>query len=174
MFEFALGRRAPLGQQGGLYRLQAEVTLNLAHQHFLAPVVVAVARDKSIEPDPICQQVNVFVLGVVVPRNEVLVVVQAHAMQVTLADRTPLVVGEMFARRGLQRDVQHGLPKAGRSLRISPNSAASSRGLVPFMLVSITRPCSLPRSYSSSPRKPLPFTALAIIVRHSDAEQRQT
>jgi hypothetical protein len=54
MFEFAPGRRAPLCLHRGHNGLQAKVTLDLAHQHLLAPVVMAVARDRAIEPDPVC------------------------------------------------------------------------------------------------------------------------
>jgi hypothetical protein len=108
MFEFALGHGAPFRFAGGPHRLQAEVTLDLPHQDFLAPIVVAVARDGAIKSYAARQQVNVFVLGVVVARDHVLVVAQAHPLQIALADLVPLFVVEMLARSGRQRHVQNG------------------------------------------------------------------
>lgn len=96
MFEFALGGGAPLCLQRRQYRLQAELALDLAHQHFLAPVLVAVTRDGAIELDPVGQQVNVFVLGVVVPRNDVLVTSVTSRIQIKLIFNTFPQIKECF------------------------------------------------------------------------------
>jgi len=53
LFDLALGRRVPSDLAGSLHRLQRVVALNLTHQHFLAPVVIAVANDLAVEPDAI-------------------------------------------------------------------------------------------------------------------------
>ena len=69
----------------------------------MAPVVVAVARDFAVEPDAIDQQVDMLVLRVEVPRDQVLVGVESHAMQIALSYLAPLVVAQMFAGSGRQR-----------------------------------------------------------------------
>jgi hypothetical protein len=79
---------------------QVKVSLNLAHQHFVAPIVIAVGCDIAVEADAVHQQVHVFVLGVHVARHQVLIVFQSHAMQVALCDPLPLFVIQMFAWRG--------------------------------------------------------------------------
>jgi hypothetical protein len=126
--------------------LQAEVAFDGAHDAFLAPVVVAVAGHAAIAADAVDQQVHMLMPGVGMARQQVLVVVQAHARQIAARDLRPLGVGQQLSRRGRQRYVQHRLAQPGRSLRTAPNSCASSRGVRPVMLVSITRACSLPRS----------------------------
>ena len=75
----------------------------------MAPIVVTVARDVAINAYAIDQQVHVLVLCIVVPRNQVLIVVQPHAVQVTLADLRPLRIAQVLARSGRQRDVQYRL-----------------------------------------------------------------
>ena len=103
----------PCNLAGSLHGPQRIVALNLAHQRFLAPVVVAVANDLAVEPYAIDQQVNVFVLGVDMARYQVLVFVQAHTTQVSLADFDPLRIRQMFAWCGRQRDMQHGPAERG-------------------------------------------------------------
>ena len=88
--------------------LQPEVPLDLAHDAFLAPPVLAVAGNAAIEADAARHDVDVLVLGVGVAGHDVLVRVQLHARQVPLADVDPLRVSELFAGGGGQGDVQHG------------------------------------------------------------------
>jgi hypothetical protein len=64
---FAVFRQADLPQP--------EVTFDRAHQHFLSAVVVTVAGHRAVELDPIRQQVNVFMVGIRVPGDDVLVLV---------------------------------------------------------------------------------------------------
>lgn len=105
LFDLALRRRVTLGLDGRSHHLQLVMAFDRAHQDFMAPVIVAVACDVAVEPDAIDQQVDVLVLRVIVPRDQVLVVVQSHAMQVALADLDPLRIRQVFARSGRQRDV---------------------------------------------------------------------
>lgn len=100
------------GFPAGRDRLQAEVALDVAHERFLATPVVAVARHAAVVADAVGEQVDVLVLGVGMARQDVLVVVEAHAFQIPLADGAPLVVGELFAGSGGERDVQDGLGQA--------------------------------------------------------------
>jgi len=72
--------------------LQPEVALDLPHHPFLAPPVLAVARHAAVVPDAVGHEVNVLVLGVRVPRHHVLVRLQPHAQQVSLADLAPLPI----------------------------------------------------------------------------------
>ena len=71
--------RAARRLDGGAQLLQAEVAFDRAHDDFLAPVVVAVAGNAAIAADAVDQQVHVFMPGVGMAREQVLVVVQAHA-----------------------------------------------------------------------------------------------
>ena len=80
--------------------LQAEVAFDRAHDDFLAPVVVAVAGNAAIAADAVDQQVHVFMPGVGMAREQVLVVVQAHARQIAARDLRPLGVGQLLSRRG--------------------------------------------------------------------------
>jgi hypothetical protein len=65
---------------------QSEVAFNRAHQDLVAAVVMAVAGHRAIELDSVRQQVYVFVLCVGVARDDVLVGVQPHAIQVAPAN----------------------------------------------------------------------------------------
>src|SRR5260363_360981 len=71
---------------------------------------------------------------------------------------------ESFSPRAADKETcKTALPNFGRSLRIAPNSAASSRGVSPAIFESMTRPFSFVRLYFNAPRKPFPLTNLAII-----------
>lgn len=72
--------------------VQAVFALDGAHDDFLAPVIVAVRGDAAVKPDPVGQNVDVFMLGVAVPGHQVLVMVQTHILQIALADAAPLRV----------------------------------------------------------------------------------
>ena len=89
----------------GGHFLQAVLTLDLPHQLFLARVVAAITDNLAVEADPVGHEVDVVVLGVGVPGEDVLVLAEAHACQVSLPDVAPLVVAELFAGRSGQGDV---------------------------------------------------------------------
>jgi hypothetical protein len=77
---------------------------------------MAVAGHAAVEADPVGQQVDVFVLGVDVPREHILIEVKPHAVQVAGPDLAPLRVRQVFARCGRQRDVEHRLAQARAQL----------------------------------------------------------
>ncbi len=58
----------------------------------MSTVVVAIAGHYTIELDPVDDKMYVFVFGVRVTRNDVLVAVQSHTIQVALTDVGPLGV----------------------------------------------------------------------------------
>lgn len=58
---------------------------------------MTVTRDHPIKLDTVDEYVNVFVISVCVPRDEVLIPIQAHAIQVALADLDPFGIGQVFA-----------------------------------------------------------------------------
>jgi hypothetical protein len=70
-----------------------------AHQRFLAAVVMALAGYRAVEPDPVRQQVDVFVVRIQVTREDVLVLLQAHALEVAPRYVNPLPVRQTFAWR---------------------------------------------------------------------------
>jgi len=57
--------------------------------------------------------VDVFVLGVRVPRDDERVVRQPHPAQIVLGDLLPLRFGQLLAHGGRQRHMQHGLAQIG-------------------------------------------------------------
>nr|WP_264372898.1 hypothetical protein [Janthinobacterium sp. FT14W] len=114
--DLAPARRAARRLDGGAQLLQAEVAFDGAHDAFLAPVVVAVAGHAAIAADAVDQQVHVLMPGVGMARQQVLVVVQAHARQIAARDLCPLGVGQLLSRRGRQRYVQHRLAQARAQL----------------------------------------------------------
>ena len=69
------------------------------------------AGDVAVVPDATNQQVDLFVVGVVVPRNQVFVVAESHPMQVSLADLGTLRIRQVLARGRQQRDMQLRLAK---------------------------------------------------------------
>jgi hypothetical protein len=83
------------------------IALDLAHQRFLPRIVLALADHLALVRDPVCQNMNVLMLGVGVPGHDVLVVREPHALQILAADGAPLGIGEVFAHRRGQRHVQH-------------------------------------------------------------------
>lgn len=92
-FNLAPGRRVSQHFGGRLHALQIMFALDGTHQHFLAPIVMAVRGDAAVETDAVDQQVHVRMLGVGVARDQILVVFQSHAAQVVLRDLLPLLVG---------------------------------------------------------------------------------
>ena len=64
-----------------------------------------IADHRAAVGDAVGQDVDVLVLGVGVPGDDELVVLEAHPAQVALADLPPLLVREVFAGGGGQRDV---------------------------------------------------------------------
>lgn len=80
--------------------MQAEIPLNLSHDGFLPLVVLAVADDLARVGDTVGQDVDVLVLGVGVPGDDELVVLEAHPAQITLPDFPPLLIRKLFAGGG--------------------------------------------------------------------------
>jgi uncharacterized protein YgfB (UPF0149 family) len=80
--------------------LQPVISLQLAHDGFLPLVVLAVAGHAAVKADAVRQNVNVFVLGVGVPGDNKLVLLQAHAVHVAFSYLAPLLVCELFAGCG--------------------------------------------------------------------------
>ena len=108
MLDLAFGGGVALGVPARGDGLQAEVALDAAHERFLAPPVLAVAGDAAVEADAAGEDVDVLVLGVGVAGDEVLVLIEAHAVEVALADLAPLLIRQSFTKGGGQRDVQDG------------------------------------------------------------------
>ena len=80
--------------------MQPVIPFQLAHDGFLPLVVLAVAGHAAVKADAVRQNVNVFVLGVVVPGDDKLVFLQAHAVHVAFTNLAPLLVCELFAGGG--------------------------------------------------------------------------
>ena len=112
-FDLAFGGGSARGFDTGRELLQTKLALDSAHERFLALVVLGVADDQTRIGNAVGQDVNVLVLGVGVPGDEVLVVGEFHAGQVLAADVGPLGVGEVFTRGGGQGDVQDGFAEIG-------------------------------------------------------------
>jgi len=72
------------------------ISLHLAHDDFLPLVVLAVADHAAVKADAVRQNMDVFVLGVVVPGDNKLVLVQAHAVHVAFSYLAPLLICELF------------------------------------------------------------------------------
>jgi hypothetical protein len=77
---------------------------------------VTVAGHRAVKLDPIHQQVDVFMVRIRVPCNDVLVPVQSHAMQVAPPYLDPLHVCQVFAWYRRQRHVQYCLAQARAKL----------------------------------------------------------
>jgi hypothetical protein len=88
----ALGRCLAFGFVAGCHALQAVFPLDVAHDGFLPAVVVGIAHDFARMGDAVGQDVDVFVLGVGMPRYYVLVICEPHSAQISLAYGVPLVV----------------------------------------------------------------------------------
>jgi hypothetical protein len=58
--------------------LQPVISFQLAHDGLLPPVVLAVARHAAVKTDAVRQNVNVFVLGVGVTGDDVLIMIEVH------------------------------------------------------------------------------------------------
>jgi len=112
-FDLAFGGGSALGFDTGRQLLQAEFALDSAHERFLALVVLGVADHQTRIGNSVGQDVNVLVLGVGVPGNDVLVVGEFHAGQVLAADVGPFGVGELFTKSSGQGDVQDGFAEIG-------------------------------------------------------------
>ena len=80
--------------------MQPVIPFQLAHDGLLPLVVLAVAGHAAVKADAVRQNVNVFVLGVGVPGDNELVLLQAHAVHVTLSYLSPLLICELFAGCG--------------------------------------------------------------------------
>ena len=107
--DLAPGRRALYNVPGGLYGLQLVVTLDLAHQRLLPPVIVAVAHHLAVKANSVHHQVNVFMFGILMAGDHVLVACQSHAGQIPLADVSPCRIAQTLIRRSRQRHMQHSL-----------------------------------------------------------------
>jgi hypothetical protein len=90
--------------------VQSVVALDLPHQSLLPLVVLAVAAHAAVKADAIRQNVDVFVLGVGVPRHDKLIFFQAHAIEIALPNLPPLLVCELFAGCGGEGNVQNSPP----------------------------------------------------------------
>ncbi|NUZ09010.1 hypothetical protein HQN59_25035 [Schlegelella sp. ID0723] len=98
LFDFAAGGRFSLGFDTRRELAQPEIAFDRAHEHFLTRVVLRVAHHRAgPRGDAVGQDVDVLVLGIGVPGNDVLVVDETHANQVAPADLYPLIVVELFA-----------------------------------------------------------------------------
>lgn len=80
--------------------MQAVIPLDLSHDGFLPLVVLPVADHLAGVGDAVRQDVDVLVLGVGVPGDDELVVLEAHPAQIALPDFPPLLVCELFAGGG--------------------------------------------------------------------------
>ena len=80
--------------------MQPVIPFQLAHDGFLPLVVLAVAGHAAVKADAVRQNVNVFVLGVGVPGDNELVLLQAHVLHIPLPNLAPLLITELFTRRG--------------------------------------------------------------------------
>jgi len=63
----------------------------------------------TVQRDTARHDVDVLVLGARMPRHHVLVGVQPHAGQIQGLDLSPLVIGQLLARRRRQLHAQHRL-----------------------------------------------------------------
>ena len=126
--ELAFGGGVALGLYAGGHFLQAVLALDLPHQLFLAGVVVAIADDLAVVADPVGHEVDVVMLSVGVPGEDVLVLAEAHAFQVPLPDLAPFLVAELFAGRGGQGDVQHGFAEGGPEVTDRPELGGELAG----------------------------------------------
>ena len=60
--------------------MQAIFLFQLPHDDFLSLVIPAVAGHAAIETNPVRQNMDMFVFGVGVPGDDVLIMVEAHAL----------------------------------------------------------------------------------------------
>ncbi|WP_244556451.1 hypothetical protein [Janthinobacterium sp. TND4EL3] len=100
LLNLALGRRFALGLDARWHPLQPVFLLQLAHDDLLPLVVVAVAGHAAVKADAVRQDVDVLVVGIDVPRHHKLVVFQAHVLHIPLPNLAPLLITELFTRRG--------------------------------------------------------------------------
>jgi hypothetical protein len=112
-FDLALPGRLARRRTAGRHGLQTERSLDLSHEDFLPRIVPPVAHYLARQRDATDEQVDVFVLGIRVPRDDERVVRQPHSPQIVLGDLLPLRIGQLLAHGGRQRDMQHGLAQIG-------------------------------------------------------------
>ncbi len=93
--------------------MQPIVAFNNAHQCLLTPVIVAVTDNLSVEADPVDEQVDVLVVGVVVACEDVLVRAKPHVGQVALRDGGPRCITQVFPRCCRERNMQHCFTEGG-------------------------------------------------------------
>jgi hypothetical protein len=105
--EFSPGDRFSFALDAGSYLLQTIVSLDLAHDLVVALIVVAHVDGFAIKPDSVGHNMDVFVLGVGVPGDNILVVAQAHLHHIRLSYLSPLLVTKLFSRHGRQGNVDH-------------------------------------------------------------------
>jgi hypothetical protein len=96
----AFGRRFALGLDAWVNPLEPVITFKLSHDGFLSFVVLAVAGDAAVKADTVGQDVDVLVFGIVVPGDNELVLLEVHAVHVTLSYLSPLLIREFFAGGG--------------------------------------------------------------------------
>ena len=80
--------------------MQAIFLFKLPHNNFLSFVIQAIARYAAIKTNPVRQDVNVLVLRIRVPGDHVLIMVEAHALQIPLAYFPPLFIRQMLTSSG--------------------------------------------------------------------------
>ena len=90
LLDLAFGRGVTLGLLARGHGLEAVLVLDLPHQAFLARVVVPVADHLAVKADAVGQDVDVFVRGVGVAADDVLMIREAHAVQDT-PGRSPAI-----------------------------------------------------------------------------------
>ena len=164
--ELAFGRGVALG---GLARhfLEAVVPLDLPHQGVHPLVVVAIADDLALAKSIRLATMWMWsCVGVGVPGEDVLILIQVHSCPELLPDLAPLLVAELFAGRGREGDVQHGFSDAGPQI---PDRLELGREFAwafprPYWCQGARLSRGRGRRPYRAPRKPLPLTALAIMA----------
>lgn len=73
-------------------------------------IVLAVGYNAPSVCHTVGDDVNVLMVAVGVPDDERLRIIKTHVLQVTLPYLPPLVVGQVFTRRGADAGVLHRFP----------------------------------------------------------------
>jgi hypothetical protein len=98
LLDLTFRRRFALGLDAGRYLLQPIFPLDLAHDDFLSPVVVAIASNAAIKADAVGQDMDMLMLGIDMPGYDELVFIEPHAFHVAFSYLPPLLVRDLFSR----------------------------------------------------------------------------
>jgi hypothetical protein len=96
ILDLPFGGSLAVGVLAGWFSKETIIPFQHPHQGFLPFPILAVAHHVASEGNPVRQNVDVFVFGVRVAGNDILIVGKAHALQIPSGNLAPLAISQMF------------------------------------------------------------------------------